>query len=126
MKFLILISSELLEPSNTTVWLFSPVYGPPALAIGVSGGVVPSPPLSPEGSDSTLNKYDLFRNQIHNIVRKERVERVTKIINYETLSKYKFGSKSMITSAKTGEGVNQAFKQLAIQILSYRRFKMKI
>lgn len=72
------------------------------------------------------NKYDLFKNQIHHVVPKERVDRVAKIINYETLSEYKFSTKSVITSAKTGEGVIKAFKQLAIQIISYQRFKRNI
>ncbi len=71
------------------------------------------------------NKYDLFRNQIHHIVPKERVERVARIINYETLTKHKFSTKSVITSAKTGEGVTKAFKQLAIQIIAYQRLRAR-
>lgn len=71
------------------------------------------------------NKSDL-RNVGFSYIEDDKIHSVAKIINSETLSNYGFGVKSVITSAKTGEGVRQAFKRLAIQILAHQRFIEKI
>ena len=70
------------------------------------------------------NKADLRHSGVP-FVPEKRIHRVAKIINEETRSKNGFGTKSIITSAKTGEGVKKAFKQLAIQIIAYQRFRSK-
>ena len=71
------------------------------------------------------NKSDLVHSGIQHVP-VNRFLRVASIINYETLSNYGFGTKSVITSAKSGEGVIQAFKQLAIQIIAYQRLRIRL
>lgn len=71
------------------------------------------------------NKSDL-RHAGFSYVEDNKIHSVAKIINSETLKNYGFGIKSIITSAKTGEGVKQAFKRLAIQILAHQRFIEKL
>ena len=51
-----------------------------------------------------------------------KVKNLAAVVNSETLKKYGFGIKSIITSAKTGENVIKAFKMLGIQIIAYNRF----
>ncbi len=43
----------------------------------------------------------------------------------ETLKRYGFGIKSIITSAKTGYNVNKAFRSLAIQLIAHERYLAK-
>ncbi|MHA2052152.1 MAG: Rab family GTPase [Candidatus Hodarchaeales archaeon] len=70
------------------------------------------------------NKEDLRRGG-GPTVPKERIHRVARIINRETRRQHGFGTKSIITSAKTGDGVRESFKQLAIQIIALQRFRTK-
>lgn len=71
------------------------------------------------------NKSDLRHFGFPNIPDK-KIHNIAKIINRETLNDHGFGVKSIITSAKTGEGVKQAFKRLAIQIFAHRNFMEKL
>ena len=70
------------------------------------------------------NKCDLRQAGIPSI-EDERVHRIAKIINSETLKEHGFGIKSIITSAKTGAGVREAFKRLAIQVIAHQKWKEK-
>lgn len=70
------------------------------------------------------NKCDL-RDLGFAKVSDKKIHSVAKIISRQTLRENGFSVKSMITSAKTGEGVKQAFKLLAIQTLAHKRFKIK-
>ena len=70
------------------------------------------------------NKEDLRRAGVPS-VSEERIHRVAKIINRETRRNHGFGTKSLITSAKTGDGVRESFKQLAIQIIAHQRFRTR-
>ncbi|MFW9854900.1 MAG: Rab family GTPase [Candidatus Thorarchaeota archaeon] len=67
------------------------------------------------------NKCDL-RDLGYARISDKKIHSVTKIINEETSRKSGFGVKSITTSARTGEGVIEAFKQLAVQIIAHRNY----
>ena len=68
------------------------------------------------------NKSDLRDNIGIQSVSDDVIQNVTNILSNETIKRYGFRIKSIITSAKTGENVSEAFKRLAIQIIVHKRF----
>ncbi len=67
------------------------------------------------------NKADLRQMGISSIAN-NLVEEITTNISQETHKKFGFGTKSVITSAKTGENIREAFRLLAIQIIAHSRY----
>ena len=68
------------------------------------------------------NKSDLRHHLGVKSVSDDVIQNVTNILTHETIKRYGFRIKSIITSAKTGENVSEAFKRLAIQIIVHKRF----
>ena len=70
------------------------------------------------------NKADLRHMGVSSIA-DNLVKELTYNISQETHKQYGFGTKSVITSAKTGENIREAFRLLAIQIIAHTRYLEK-
>ena len=70
------------------------------------------------------NKADLRDLGISSIS-DDVIQEFTSKIAKETHKRFGFGTKFVITSAKTGENIREAFKQLAIQIIAHSRYLEK-
>ena len=70
------------------------------------------------------NKVDLREEGVLTISDKI-INEFTIKTSQETLKRYGFGIKSIITSAKTGYNVNKAFRSLAIQLIAHERHLAK-
>ncbi|MFW9904770.1 MAG: Rab family GTPase [Candidatus Thorarchaeota archaeon] len=70
------------------------------------------------------NKADL-RDLGLSSISDDVIKDFTTKLDKETRRRYSFGTKLIITSAKTGENVREAFKQLAIQLIAQIRYLEK-
>ena len=70
------------------------------------------------------NKVDLREEGVLTIS-DELINNFSVKTSQETLKRYGFGVKSIITSAKTGYNVNKAFRSLAIQLIAHERYLAK-